>query len=115
VEGCTRTVVEHDHRYGAEFKHTGHTRLDELDPVCPGHHDLHTNHGWALIIGTGKRAMVPPDDPRHPSHLPGARAGPAPPPAASPAAGPRRRRRPIRDRPSPEASTHHGDLLSADP
>jgi hypothetical protein len=44
----------------------------ELAAVCPGHHDLHTNHGWALIAGTGKRPMVPPDDPRHPSHLPGA-------------------------------------------
>ncbi len=67
VEGCSRTIVEHDHRTGAEFKDTHHTRLDEIDEVCGGHHDLHTTHGWALVHGKGKRAMVPPDDPRHPS------------------------------------------------
>ncbi|MGQ0431744.1 MAG: DUF222 domain-containing protein [Microthrixaceae bacterium] len=67
VEGCSRTIVEHDHRTGAEFTHTRHTRLDELDPVCGGHHDLHTHHHWALVHGKGKRAMVPPDDPRHPA------------------------------------------------
>lgn len=66
VEGCTRTIVEHDHRTGAEFKDTRHTRLAELDRVCNGHHDLHTHQGWALVAGTGKRPMVPPDDPRHP-------------------------------------------------
>lgn len=66
AEGCTRTIVEHDHRTGAEYKDTKHTRLDELDRVCNGHHDLHTHHDWALIAGTGMRPMVPPDDPRHP-------------------------------------------------
>ncbi|MEO7427957.1 MAG: DUF222 domain-containing protein [Acidimicrobiales bacterium] len=66
VEGCSRTIVEYDHRNGAEFAQTRHTRLDETDPVCTGHHDLHTNHGWALITGTGKRPMVPRQDPRHP-------------------------------------------------
>lgn len=67
VEGCSRTIVEHDHRTGAEFATTRHTRLDELDRLCCGHHDLHTHHGWALVHGKGKRAMVPPDDPRHPA------------------------------------------------
>ncbi len=82
VEGCSRTIVEYDHRTGAEYRDTRHTRLDELDPVCHTHHDLHTTHGWALVAGTGKRPMVPPDDPRHPATSPpgGARAGPAPPP-----------------------------------
>ncbi len=81
VEGCSRTFVEHDHRTGAEFTHTRHTRLDELDPLCGGHHDLHTHHGWALVHGKGKRAMVP-DDPRHPERgqPSGARAGPGPTP-----------------------------------
>ena len=52
--------------------------LDELDHVCHTHHDLHSHHGWALVAGTGKRPMVPPDDPRHPAHdPPSARAGPA--------------------------------------
>jgi hypothetical protein len=66
AEGCSRTIVEYDHRTGAEYKDTRHTRLDELDPLCSGHHDLHTYEGWALVAGTGKRPMVPPDDPRHP-------------------------------------------------
>lgn len=68
VEGCTRTIVEYDHRTGAEFKDTRHTRYDELDPVCTFHHDLHTHQRWALVPGSGKRPMVPPDDPRHPSN-----------------------------------------------
>ena len=78
VEGCSRTRIEHDHRTGAEFKDTQHTRFDELDAVCPGHHDLHTYEGWALVEGTGKRPMVPPDDPRHPRNTgpPGDRASP---------------------------------------
>src|SRR5690606_22291638 len=86
AEGCTRTILEHDHRYGAEYKTTGHTRLDELDRLCHTHHDLHTHHHWALVHGTGKRAMVPPDDPRHPRHH--TRAGPPghPPPAGEPEA-----------------------------
>jgi hypothetical protein len=66
VEGCSRTRIEYDHRTGAEWKDTGHTRLDELDPLCGGHHQMHTSKGWALVEGTGKRRMVPPEDPRHP-------------------------------------------------
>ena len=66
VEGCWRTRVEHDHR--EPWRDTRHTRLDELDPLCEFHHDLKTRHGWALVAGTGKRPMVPPDDPRHPKH-----------------------------------------------
>ena len=47
------------------------------DPPHPGrrpptraryHHHQKTVHGWALVDGTGKRPMVPPDDPRHPNH-----------------------------------------------
>lgn len=67
VEGCTRTIVEHDHIWGAEWRDTRHTRLDELEPLCTTHHGLHTREGWALVTGTGKRAMVSPADPRHPS------------------------------------------------
>jgi len=70
TEGCTKTRIEHDHVWGAEYKDTRHTRLDELAPLCHHHHDLHTRHGWALVRGTGKRSMVPPDDPRHPANAP---------------------------------------------
>ena len=70
VEGCTKTRIEHDHRWGAEYKDTRHTRLDELDALCHHHHTLHTIDGWALVAGSGKRAMVSPDDPRHPANAP---------------------------------------------
>jgi hypothetical protein len=71
VEGCWRTRIEYDHRQ--PWNRTRRTRLDELDPLCEFHHDLKTRHGWALVPGHGKRAMVPPDDPRHPRHRQGRR------------------------------------------
>ena len=65
--GCPRRGrLEDDHKYGYEYAKTRHTRLDETEPLCDPDHDLKTHHGWALIEGTGKRLMVPPDDPRHP-------------------------------------------------
>jgi hypothetical protein len=89
VEGCTKTRLEHDHRWGAEYKDTRHTRFDELDGVCHHHHDLHTRFGWALLPGTGKRPMVGPDDPRHPANAPppATTADPAPDIGRSPPAG----------------------------
>jgi hypothetical protein len=78
VEGCDRTICDYDHIAGAEYKDTRHTRLDELDHICTCHHDLHTRHGWALVRGKGKRPMVPPGHPDHPTK-PGRRhEGPAP-------------------------------------
>jgi hypothetical protein len=68
VEGCDRTHREVDHR--EDWAKTKHTRLDELELPCDEHHDLKTRHGWALVEGTGKRPMVPPDDPRHPNNKP---------------------------------------------
>jgi hypothetical protein len=68
AEGCSRTRTETDHRI--EYRVTKHTRLDELDPACDHHHDLKTYEGWAFVEGTGKRPMVPPDDPRHPNNSP---------------------------------------------
>ncbi|MEY2454565.1 MAG: hypothetical protein QOD92_4139 [Acidimicrobiaceae bacterium] len=68
VEGCCSTRCEIDHRI--EFRKTKHTRLDECDPLCKHHHDLKTYDGWKLVEGTGKRPMVPPDDPRHPDNGP---------------------------------------------
>ncbi|MGH8824267.1 MAG: hypothetical protein ACRDVN_07320, partial [Jiangellaceae bacterium] len=66
VQGCPRTRIEYDHRQ--PWKDTRHTRLNELDPLCDHHHDLKTHHGWALVAGHGKRAMVAPHHPRHPRH-----------------------------------------------
>jgi hypothetical protein len=82
VEGCWRTRTENDHR--EPWARTRHTRLDELDALCAHHHDLKTRSGWALVDGTGKRPMVPPDDPRHPKPPPTPRTG-WPTPAANPA------------------------------
>jgi hypothetical protein len=82
VEGCWRTRTENDHR--EPWAQTRHTRLDQLDPLCAHHHDLKTRSGWALVDGTGKRPMVPPDHPPHPTQAGDAtaqpnRARPAPP------------------------------------
>jgi hypothetical protein len=66
VAGCDHSIVEIDHRH--DWHNTHRTRLEDLDPLCPHHHRLKTYHGWALVAGTGKRAMVPPEDPRHPDN-----------------------------------------------
>jgi Domain of unknown function (DUF222) len=73
VEGCWRSRTENDHR--EPWAQTRHTRLAELDPLCAHHHDLKTRSGWALVDGTGKRPMVPPEHPRHPKPPPNPRPG----------------------------------------
>lgn len=86
VEGCTRTRVEFDHVYEFEFTKTQHTRFDETEPKCSHHHKLHTLHGWELVVGSGRRPLVPPEHPDHPKNHPdGAvrQRGDAPPPSAS--------------------------------
>jgi hypothetical protein len=68
---CNRTArLEYNHEYGAEYRKTKHTRVDETGPLCDPDHDLQTYYGWALVEGAGKRPMVPPDDPRHPRNRP---------------------------------------------
>jgi hypothetical protein len=76
VEGCTRTRVEIDHRH--DWAKGGRTQVQNLDPLCSHHHALKTNDGWALVSGSGKRAIVARDDARHPKHARG-RANRAPP------------------------------------
>ena len=67
AEGCTRSRrLENDHEIG--WAETHRTVLGELDPLCTHEHRLKTVYGWALVAGTGKRAFVPPDDPRHPKY-----------------------------------------------
>lgn len=56
--------MELDHRH--DWAHGGPTSLQNADPLCRHHHDLKTHKGWVLLAGTGKRAFVPPTDPRHP-------------------------------------------------
>jgi Domain of unknown function (DUF222) len=65
VEGCNHlTYLETDHRDDWAATHT--TVFGLLDRFCGHHHDLKTRQNWALVEGCGKRAFVPPDDPRHP-------------------------------------------------
>jgi hypothetical protein len=67
VEGCsTVAFLEVDHRVDWARSHL--TVLDLLDRLCSHHHDLKSREAWALVHGRGKRAFVPPDDPRHPRH-----------------------------------------------
>lgn len=67
VEGCDRSArIEFDHR--VEWSKIKTTELANLDNYCDHHHDLKTFEGWKLVPGTGRRPMVPPDDPRHPDY-----------------------------------------------
>ena len=65
---CSSRFVQLDHR--EPWADTKHTRLDELDPLCPHHHKLKSNQGWSLVEGSGRRAFVGPKDPRHPRNRP---------------------------------------------
>jgi hypothetical protein len=66
--GCQQpwTHTEVDHR--TPWSEAPETSLDNLDRLCLHDHRLKTHHGWALVHGTGRRDMVPPDHPRHPAH-----------------------------------------------
>ncbi len=66
-ETCDLTVgLQVDHRH--DYAHTRTTFLPWLDRLCSADHDRKTRLGWALVDGTGRRAFVAPDDPRHPRH-----------------------------------------------
>ena len=70
AEGCgTRAAhLQSDHRVDWSQIHV--TVLDLLERLCKFHHYQKTYQGWALVHGRGKRAFVPPDDPRHPGQRP---------------------------------------------
>ncbi len=74
VLGCNRPVAEIDHR--DDYARIRCTTLANLDGYCDHHHDLKTYKGWALVPGTGRRPMVPPDHPLHP-HYKGHSTAPA--------------------------------------
>jgi hypothetical protein len=73
VTECSSTFTEIDHRL--DWADSKITLVGLLDRLCRHHHWLKTRHGWALVTGSGKRPMVPPDDPRHPRFSQEARAG----------------------------------------
>lgn len=69
VSGCNRTVrLEMDHT--RDWATTRETRVEDLELKCAHHHALKTYEGWALVDGTGRRPLVPPDHPRHPTNQP---------------------------------------------
>jgi Domain of unknown function (DUF222) len=70
ADGCNSLAfLETDHREDWAKTHT--TVFELLDRFCTHHHDLKTSEGWGLVEGRGKRAFVPPDDPRHPRNAHG--------------------------------------------
>jgi hypothetical protein len=80
AEGCAaQAFLQTDHRVDWARSHV--TLLDLLDRLCSHHHQLKTREGWSLVEGSGKRAFVPPDDPRHPGHQ---RPPPTPPAGPDP-------------------------------
>ena len=82
VEGCHNSAfLEWDHL--EPWAETKHTILRKLGAKCSFHHDLKSNQGWDLEVGTGKRPMVPPDHPRHPANVRAASAPANAPPGAA--------------------------------
>lgn len=64
--GCPRRGgLENDHR--VPWSQCRATTLANNDPLCGHCHDLKTYDGWALVEGTGRRPLVPPEDTRHPT------------------------------------------------
>ena len=74
--GCPRTEgLQIDH--GTPWADRKITLLADLNHPCEHCHRLKTHHGWDYIPGTGKRPLVPPDDPRHPRNVSPARGDPS--------------------------------------
>ncbi|MEA2971590.1 MAG: hypothetical protein QOG82_48, partial [Actinomycetota bacterium] len=75
-EACSAQArLDFDHR--ADWSRTHFTVLDLLDRLCGHCHALKTRQNWSLVDGRGKRALVPPEDARHPGNAMGP---PHPPP-----------------------------------
>ena len=73
--GCPRTEgLQIDH--GTPWAERKITLLRDLNHPCEHCHRLKTHHGWDYLPGTGKRPLVPPDDPRHPKNVSPARGDP---------------------------------------
>ncbi len=64
-EACSAQArLDYDHR--VDWSRTHFTVLDLLDRLCGHCHALKTRQNWSLVEGRGKRALVPPEDRRHP-------------------------------------------------
>ncbi|HVF12963.1 MAG TPA: hypothetical protein VM942_00120, partial [Acidimicrobiales bacterium] len=53
-------------RHRVDWARSHLTVLDLLDRLCGHCHALETRQDWSLVEGRGKRALVAPDDSRHP-------------------------------------------------
>jgi Domain of unknown function (DUF222) len=84
---CDHTLgIQHDHR--VPWADDQVTELPNLDRLCPNPcHRLKTHDGWALVLGTGRRPLVPPDHPRHPNNTRSAVTTGNAPAAGAPSAG----------------------------
>jgi hypothetical protein len=92
--GCpNRHHLEIDHT--VDWALTHHTKLDELELLCPHCHDLKTHHGYRLEAGTGRRRLLPPG---HPDLLGASEGGPARAPRPDPPATDGRSKGPPGDR-----------------
>jgi hypothetical protein len=92
--GCpNRHHLEIDHTIDWALTH--HTKLDELELLCPHCHDLKTHHGYRLEAGTGRRRLLPPG---HPDLLGASEGGPARAPRPDPPATDGRSKGPPGDR-----------------
>ena len=77
-EACSAQArLDYDHR--ADWSRTHFTVLDLLDRLCGHCHALKTRKNWSLVEGRGKRALVPPEDLRHPRNAVGPSPANAPP------------------------------------
>jgi len=76
-------AIQHDHR--TPWADIHETTLENLDRLCPPCHRCKTHEDWALVVGKGRRPLVPPDDPRHPSQSRSSPPGEPPPAADNPA------------------------------
>jgi hypothetical protein len=66
-EACSAQArLDYDHRVDWANSHL--TVLDLLDRLCSHCHALKTRQNWSLVEGRGKRALVPPEDRRHPKN-----------------------------------------------
>jgi hypothetical protein len=64
---CNRKIqIQNDHR--TPWNDEQVTELPNLDPLCTPDHRKKTHQRWALVEGRGRRAFVPPEDPRHPAY-----------------------------------------------
>jgi hypothetical protein len=68
-QACPHRWTQVDHR--VPYEECKVTELANLDPMCARDHWLKTYRGWAYVDGTGRRAFVAPDDPRHPDQTQG--------------------------------------------